>query len=69
MKKAQVKKLSTEELVEKIRTLSAERWRAIYAGKSKDGNRMFDSVLGCRLGLGVCSERGGTCAHRTRSTS
>jgi len=45
MKKAQVKKLSTEELVEKIRTLSAERWRAIYAGKPKDGNRMFDLLV------------------------
>lgn len=51
MKKSQVKKLSTEELVEKTRTLSAERWRAIYAGKPKDGNRMFDLLVAIRREL------------------
>ncbi len=45
MKKTDVKKLSTEELIEKTRTLSAERWRAIYAGKPKEGNRMFDLLV------------------------
>ncbi len=45
MKKAEVKKLSTEQLIEKTRILSAERWRAIYAGKPKDGNRMFDLLV------------------------
>ena len=40
-----MKKLPTEELIEKTRTLSAERWRAIYAGKPKDGNRMFDLLV------------------------
>jgi hypothetical protein len=43
--KAQIKKFSTEELVEKIRLLSAERWRAIYAGKPKEGNRMYDTLI------------------------
>ena len=45
MKKAEVKKLPTEQLVEKTRVLSSERWRAIYAGKPKDGNRMFDLLV------------------------
>lgn len=45
MKKAEVKKLSTEQLVEKTRSLSARRWHAIYAGKPKDGNRMFDLLV------------------------
>jgi hypothetical protein len=45
MKKTEVKKLPTEQLVEKTRALSAERWRAIYAGKPKDGNRMFDLLV------------------------
>jgi hypothetical protein len=45
MKKAEVKKLPTEDLVERTRTLSAERMRAIYAGKPKDGNRMFDLLV------------------------
>jgi hypothetical protein len=45
MKKTDVKKLPTEELIEKTRTLSAERWRAIYAGKPKEGNRMFDLLV------------------------
>jgi hypothetical protein len=45
MRKTEVKKLPTEELIEKTRTLSAERWRAIYAGKPKDGNRMFDLLV------------------------
>ncbi|WP_309892055.1 DUF2019 domain-containing protein [Archangium sp.] len=45
MKKAELKKLPTEQLIEKTRTLSAERWRAIYAGNPKDGNRMFDVLV------------------------
>ncbi len=45
MKKAQVKKLATDELVEKIRTLSAERWLAIHAGKPREANRMFDLLV------------------------
>jgi hypothetical protein len=45
MKKAEVKKLSTEQLIEKTRLLSAERWRAIYASRPKDGNRMFDLLI------------------------
>jgi hypothetical protein len=45
MKKMEVKKLPTDQLVEKTRTLSAERMRAIYAGKPKDGNRMFDLLV------------------------
>ncbi|WP_257463328.1 DUF2019 domain-containing protein [Archangium lipolyticum] len=45
MKKTDVKKLPTEELVEKTRALSSERWRAIYAGKPKEGNRMFDLLV------------------------
>lgn len=45
MKKAEVRKLPTDQLVEKTRTLSAERMRAIYAGKPKDGNRMFDLLV------------------------
>jgi hypothetical protein len=45
MKKTDVKKLPTEQLIEKTRTLSAGRWRAIHAGKPKDGNRMFDLLV------------------------
>ncbi|MFE8595937.1 DUF2019 domain-containing protein [Archangium violaceum] len=45
MKKAQIKKLPTEELVEKIRILSAERWPAIHAGKPREANRMYDLLV------------------------
>lgn len=45
MKKTQIKKLPTEELVEKIRTLSAERWPAIHAGKPREANRMYDLLV------------------------
>ncbi|MFL5358513.1 DUF2019 domain-containing protein [Archangium sp.] len=45
MKKAQLKKLSTEELVEKTRSLSAERARAIKDCRPRDGNRMFDILV------------------------
>ncbi|WP_095981270.1 DUF2019 domain-containing protein [Melittangium boletus] len=48
MKKTQIKKLSTEELIEKTRTLSAERWPAIYAGKPKEANRMYDLLVAIR---------------------
>lgn len=34
-----------EQLIEETRALSAERWRAIQAGKPKDGNRMFDLLV------------------------
>jgi hypothetical protein len=43
--KIEVRNLLTEQLVEKTRILSAERMRAIYAGKPKDGNRMFDLLV------------------------
>jgi uncharacterized protein DUF2019 len=45
MKKIEVGKIPTEHLIEKTRTLSAERMRAIYAGKPKDGNRMFELLV------------------------
>ncbi|MFY0525192.1 DUF2019 domain-containing protein [Archangium gephyra] len=45
MKKTQIKKLPTEELIERIRTLSAERWPAIYAGKPREANRMYDLLV------------------------
>ena len=45
MKKVQLIDLPIEQLIEKTRTLSAERMRAIYAGKPKDGNRMFDLLV------------------------
>ncbi|WNG37304.1 DUF2019 domain-containing protein [Archangium violaceum] len=45
MKKTEVRRLPTEQLIEKTRSLSAERMRAIYAGKPKDGNRMFDILV------------------------
>lgn len=45
MKKAQLKKLPIDQLVEMTRTISAERMRAICAGKPKDGNRMFDLLI------------------------
>jgi hypothetical protein len=51
MKKTQIKKLPTEELIEKIRTLSAERWPAIYAGKPKEANRMYDLLVAIRAEL------------------
>jgi hypothetical protein len=45
MKKARLKILPIDQLVEMVRTTSAERMRAIYAGKPKDGNRMFDLLV------------------------
>ncbi|HEX5745518.1 MAG TPA: DUF2019 domain-containing protein [Archangium sp.] len=45
MKKARLKKIPIEQLVEMTRTISAERMRAIHAGKPKDGNRMFDLLI------------------------
>jgi hypothetical protein len=45
MKKKEVRSLPTEKLVEETRTLSAERMRAIHAGRPKDGNRMFDLLV------------------------
>ncbi len=48
MRKPQLKKLSTEELIENIRTLSAERWRVIHAGKPKEANRMYDLLVAAR---------------------
>lgn len=45
MKKARLKKLPIDQLVEMTRTISAERMRAIYAGKPKDGNRMFEILV------------------------
>lgn len=53
MEKADIRKLSTEELVEHVRTLSAERLRAIQAGKPKDGNRMFDLLVAIERELRV----------------
>ncbi|HZH12799.1 MAG TPA: DUF2019 domain-containing protein [Archangium sp.] len=60
MLKTQIKKLPTEELVERIRTLSAERWPAIYAGKPKEANRMYDLLVAIRRELearGIEAER------------
>jgi hypothetical protein len=51
MKKTQVKKLSLEQLLEMTKTISAERWRAIYEGRPKDGNRMFDLLVAIRREL------------------
>ncbi|MFE8598322.1 DUF2019 domain-containing protein [Archangium violaceum] len=51
MKKTQLKNLSVEQLIEITRTASAERWLAIYAGKPKDGNRMFDLLVAIRREL------------------
>jgi hypothetical protein len=48
VRKPQLKKLSTEELIENIRTLSAERWRVIHAGKPKEANRMYDLLVAAR---------------------
>lgn len=45
MKKMQLSEIPLEQLIEKTRVLSAERMRAIYAGKPKDGNRMFDLLV------------------------
>ncbi|MFY0565713.1 hypothetical protein ACN28E_17970 [Archangium lansingense] len=45
MKKAQIKNLPTEELIERTRGLSADRWPAIYAGRPKEANRMFDLLV------------------------
>jgi hypothetical protein len=60
VRKTQLKKLSTEELIEKIRTLSAERWPAIYAGRPKEANRMFDLLVAIERELrarGIESQR------------
>lgn len=51
MKKTQLKKISVEQLIETTRTTSAERWRAIDAGRTKDGNRMFDLLVAIRREL------------------
>lgn len=45
MNKARIKELATAELVEDIRTLSAERWRAIYAGNPREGNRIYHRLI------------------------
>ena len=50
--RAQVKKPSTEELVEKTKVFSSGRWRAIYAGKPREGNRMYDLLVTIRSELG-----------------
>jgi len=60
MKKTQLMKLSVEQLIEMTKTASAERWRAINAGKSKGGNRMFDLLVSIRRELrtrGVDAQR------------
>jgi hypothetical protein len=44
-KKQQLRRLSIEQLIEITRNSSAERWHAIYAGKPRDGNRMFDLLV------------------------
>jgi hypothetical protein len=51
MKKTQIKKLTLEELIEKARTLSAERWPAINAGKPKEANHMYDLLVAIRREL------------------
>lgn len=51
MKKAQLKKLSIDQLIEATRSSSAERWRAISEGRPKDGNRMFDLLVAMRREL------------------
>ncbi|HEX5744909.1 MAG TPA: DUF2019 domain-containing protein [Archangium sp.] len=51
MKKAQIKKLPTDDLIEQARTLSAERWPAIHAGKPKEANRMYDLLVAIRQEL------------------
>lgn len=48
MKKVQLKKLPTEELIEEVRALSSERWRVIHAGKPKEANRMYDLLVAAR---------------------
>ena len=45
MRKTQLRKLPTEELVEKVRSLAAERWRLIHAGRPKEANRVFDLLV------------------------
>jgi hypothetical protein len=51
MKTLQIKKLPTDELIEKARALSAERWPAIHAGKPKEANRMYDLLVAIRREL------------------
>lgn len=51
VEKTQLKKLSADQLIEETRSLSAQRWRAINAGKPKDGNRMFDLLVAIRREL------------------
>jgi hypothetical protein len=48
MKKTRMKSLATEELIEKARALSAERWRVIHAGKPKEANHMYDLLVAIR---------------------
>jgi hypothetical protein len=45
VKKKQLRRLSIEQLIEITRNSSAERWHAIYAGKPRDGNRMFELLV------------------------
>jgi hypothetical protein len=51
MKKVQVKALSTEELVEEFRTLSAGHGHDIEDGKPKAANRKYDVLVAIRKEL------------------
>lgn len=48
MKPAQLKKLSTEELIEKYRDLSAKHGQLFEAGKPGKANKVFDTVAAIR---------------------
>jgi len=45
MKNMRLNELPVEQLIEETKQLSAQRMRAIYAGKPKDGNRIFDLLV------------------------
>jgi hypothetical protein len=51
MRRAQLKKLPTEHLIEKARAASAERWRAISEGRTREGNRLYDLLVEIRREL------------------
>ncbi|MFE8596266.1 DUF2019 domain-containing protein [Archangium violaceum] len=40
-----------DELIEQARTLSAQRWHAIHAGRAKEANRMYEILVAIRQEL------------------
>ncbi|QRN97345.1 DUF2019 domain-containing protein [Archangium violaceum] len=61
MKKARLKTLSTENLIEEFRTLSSEHIRAIREGPLGHANRKYETLVAIR---GELRERGSEAKHQ-----